>query len=110
MAGMSPRIKAKKGIFGAYGIPPSIKFTTIVSTATASVAFAVVATVSDDDNNALAAIVWTSDLDGSVGADGATSSLTLTTVGTHRITAAVIEGSPSTQRTGSNGFTVVVTA
>lgn len=109
MAGMSPRNKATKGRFGVYGLAPSVNITTTVSTATVSVAFAVAATSTDAEGHAQSFIVWTSDLDGSVGADGTTSSLTLTTVGTHRITASVIEGSPAIQ-TGSSAFTVVATA
>jgi hypothetical protein len=107
MAGMSPRNKAKKGRFGAYGLAPVIRITSNIFTATNSVAFAASATVTDDEAGDLSAsLTWTSNLDGSVGT-GDTPSITLTTVGTHVITVAAEEGSPVDQ-TGSTTFSVVV--
>jgi len=107
MPGMSPRTKAKRGRFGADGLPPGVKITSNIFTAVNSVAFTVTATANDDEAGDLSAsIAWSSDLDGAVGT-GASASITLTTVGTHRITASVGEGSPVTQ-TGSTGMTVVV--
>lgn len=110
MPGMSARSKARKGRFGGGGLAPSVRITTSPSTATNAVAFAVAATVSDDEvGGDLANLLdWSSDLDGSVGS-GAAPSLTLTTVGTHYVTASVSEGgSPASGDVGSDGFTVVV--
>jgi len=108
--GMSARIKAKKGRFGGGGLAPSVRITLAPATATNSVAFDAAATVTDDEvSGDLANLLdWTSDLDGAVGS-GAAPSITLTTVGTHRITASVSEGgSPASGDVGSDAFTVVV--
>ena len=93
--GMSPRIKAKKGRFGTGGLPPVISILTPADgyAATSGVGFAATATAVDPEGGDISAnIVWTSDIDGSVGTNGGSTTLTLTTIGTHVITATVSDG------------------
>lgn len=113
---MSPRIKAKKGRFGPGGLLPSITITSpangfsISESGSPGVSFAASATVVDDLDNTLGTdVVWTSNLDGSVGANGLSTTISLTTVGVHTLTATVSDtGSPS--RNVSDSITVTVTA
>jgi hypothetical protein len=112
---MSPRIKAKKGRFGPGGLLPSITITSPangISVDTGSPAtnvFAATAVVVDDLSTLLGTdIVWTSSIDGSVGANGASTTITLTTPGAHVLTATVSDtGSPSRNVSDSINVTVV---
>jgi len=92
---MSPRIKAKKGRFGPAGLSPTMKITSPADgfAATATVPFAATGVAIDPElGDVSASIVWTSDLDGVVGASGGTTSITLTTVGTHVLTGTATDG------------------
>jgi len=102
--GMSPRIKAKKGRFGDLGLAVVVRITSpsTGSAQSAGVAFAATGVATDDLTGDVSAnIVWTSDIDGSVGANGGTTSLTLPTAGTHVITASASQGSPAIVRTAT---------
>ncbi len=109
MPGMSPRIKAKKGRFGADGLPPTIKITTHVNgdTETLGAAFTMTAVATDPENgNVSAAITWAA---GSVPATGivqftdgtgGTQVVNITgATGNYDITATIVDG----------GFTVTDT-
>ena len=93
--GMSPRMKAKKGRFGAGGLIHTVEILTPASgfSATTTISFPATGKVTDDLGAVSEAdIVWTSDLDAGVGANGSPTSITLTTVGTHVLTATVTNG------------------
>lgn len=86
---MSPRIKAKKGRFGAGGLAPLLTLINTPLTAVNAVPEAgYEASAFDDlDGDISASITWTSDLDGVVGGPGGGPlALTFTTVGTHVLT------------------------
>ena len=103
MAGMSPRIKAKKGRFGDLGLAAVVRITspntnsTYVRTGSPlTVDVDVTATATDDlTGDVSAGISWTSSLDGAVGSGGASDTLSLTTAGTHVLTASASHGSPA---------------
>jgi len=84
---MSPRIKAKKGRFGAGGVDPTIAVVGPDSAVNAVAEAGFISVANDDvDGDISATTTWTSDLDGLLGT-GASVSLTFTTVGTHVVTA-----------------------
>lgn len=101
MPGMSPRIKAKKGRYGVEGLIHTVQILSPASGSSFSLAgspaefpFAATAKVYDAEGAVTKAdAVWTSDVDGSVGANGSPTALTLTTLGAHVITATVTSGS-----------------
>ena len=102
MAGMSPRIKAKKGRFGVDGLPPAVSILTPADgdTVTTLVPFAATGDASDAETGDVTAnIVWTSDVDGSAGVNGSPTSLTLTTLGAHVLTASITVGGHTTTTT-----------
>ena len=113
MPGMSPRIKAKKGIFGSSGLDPVVRIVSINDgdefTRTGSpleAAVTLTGTATDDlQGDVSASLVWSSNLDGGLGS-GATVAATLTTAGTHVITAQATGGSPAT--TGDESVTITV--
>ena len=113
MPGMSPRMKAKKGRLGVSGLDPVVRIVSINDgdefTRTGSpleVSVTLVGTGTDDlQGDVSASLVWTSDLDGSLGS-GASVAATLTTAGTHVITAQATGGSPAT--TGEETVTITV--
>ena len=114
MPGMSPRIKAKKGRFGAGGLLPSLEITSPADGATVagggSPAVVALVGVVQDDLGAItsADIIWSSSLDGALGT-GATVSPSLV-VGTHVITATAVDaGSPSGGRAVTDTITITVT-
>jgi len=110
MPGMSPRIKAKKGRFGDLGLAEVVRIISPVTGTTQSsgVAFTATGKATDDLTGDVSAnIVWTSDLDAGIGADGGSTSLTLTTVGTHVITASAAHGSPAVDGTATIVVNVV---
>ena len=100
MPGMSARIKAKKGRYGVEGLIHTVQITSPASGSSFSLAgspaefpFAATGKVTDDLGAVTEAdIVWTSDVDGSVGANGSPTAITLTTLGAHVITATVTNG------------------
>jgi len=94
MPGMSPRIKAKKGRFGPGGLVPTVSITSPATgfAATTLVGFSATGEAHDDLLGDISStIAWTSDLDGAVGT-GAAPTITLTTLGTHVLTASVTDG------------------
>ena len=96
--GMSPRLKARRGRFGASGLAPTVRILTPPNGT--SVAFAGSPAVSQtftgealDDltGDVSSTIVWTSSIDGALGV-GASVSPTTLSVGLHTITATVTVG------------------
>jgi hypothetical protein len=118
MPGMSPRIKAKKGRFGADGLvhtvqilSPASGLVVSLSGSPAEIPFAATGKATDAELGDLSAnIVWASNLEGSpvgvVGANGASTSITLTQIGVHTISATVTQGADVVTDT----ITVEVTA
>ncbi len=109
--GMSPRIKAKKGRFGADGLPPTIKITSHVNgdTETLTVDFTMTAVATDPENGDVSAAITWSSVQTSGGTSGivqittgigGTQAVTVTVeAGTYDITATIVDG----------GFTVTDT-
>lgn len=92
MAGMSPRIKAKKGRFGADGLPPVLTVLDPLDGATISASHAASASAIDPEGGDISAsITWTSDVDGSVGTGG-TPNLSVSTTGAHVLTVEIVDG------------------
>ena len=115
MPGMSPRIKAKKGRFGVEGLIHTVQILSPLSGSSFSltgspiveIPFTATGKVTDDLGAVTGAdIVWTSDVDGSVGANGTPTAITLTTLGAHVITATVTNGT----QVVTDSISVTVTA
>ena len=110
MPGMSPRMKANKGRFGADGLDPKIVITSPANgftIAVGSMPFAATAILTDEETGSPAtSVAWTSDVDVITNA-GLSTNITLTTVGTHVLTATATDPSANT---GSYSITVIVTA
>ena len=99
MPGMSPRIKAKKGRFGAGGLIHTVQILSPASGSSYSLGspselpFTATAKVTDDLGAVTGAdVVWTSSVDAGIGANGTPTAITLTTLGAHVITATVTNG------------------
>lgn len=97
---MSPRIKAKKGRFGAGGLAPSLTAAVDIVTGQAAVdTFTFTGSAADAESGDLtASITWTSDQDGLLGTGGSVAT-TLTAVGAHVITVSVTDGTNTTTQT-----------
>lgn len=96
MPGMSPRIKAKKGRFGAGGLPHTVEIlspaanSTVTGTGSPLTGAQTFVGKSLDDigGDISSTIVWTSNVDGGLGT-GASVYAAALTAGAHRITATV---------------------
>lgn len=94
MPGMSPRIKAKKGRFGAAGLAPVIFIDApddgeVVTGSPQSVTF--VGRAIDDNLGSISHLInWVSNIDGALGTGG--SITVVISSGTHKITANVSDG------------------
>lgn len=98
MPGMSPKIKAKKGRFGAGGVPPTVSITSPASgfqIANGDQPFDLRGTAFDDSGDVSANIAWSSSVDGALGT-GKVLSTTLSFGGSpltqHVITATLNDG------------------
>lgn len=115
MGNMSPRLKARRGRFGAGGLAPIVTITSPDSRLSfagigspGAVDIAVTATAIDDvDGDISSSIIWSSDVDGNVGT-GASDTLELS-VGDHVLTATATATSGSPQVEASDSITVTVT-
>jgi hypothetical protein len=92
-------MKAKKGRFGPGGLGPTVEILSAVVTNSGSplvsTALDLAGSAHDDLlGDVSASIAWSSDLDGVLGS-GATLSTTLTTAGSHVITATITDGTNS---------------
>lgn len=107
MPGMSPRTKAKKGIFGVGGLAPLLNLVSFLTAGTTGGDTGFEANAYDDiDGDLTALITWTSDVDGVVGGPGGTPTLTFTSTGPHVVTVAVT--SPTGGQTTSTTFNITV--
>ena len=108
MPHMSPRIKAKKGRFGPGGL--SAPVVTITSPAdgdsfAVNTAVTFTGTATDDlQGDISSSIVWTSDVDGTLGT-GASVSFTFATAGPRVITATATDAGGNS---GSDSITITV--
>ncbi len=95
MPGMSPRIKAKKGRFGADGLPPSITITLPSDgfTSVSNASFPASATAIDPELGDVSInVVWTSSQEAGTLATGSNVSIILVSVTEHKLTATITVG------------------
>lgn len=119
MGHMSPRLKARRGRFGAGGLDPTVNITSpannTVLTASVGSPFSALASFTGvatdpEDGDISSSIVWSSSIDGSLGTGAAIggSPQVLLTQGVHTITAQAVPSSGSPIPVVTDEITVTV--